>query len=135
MKSTAAWIESGSTGLKPGARAKLELTVLLGTELRRRAPGCAHHRLSEDFLRALWEDQTGHEARLRKAILKQEVWRLLVTMRMSGKASSEARAEFEQIALGLTERMGKVDEGPEAVREIDRRLREALGDLRDWPLS
>ncbi len=96
--------------------------------------GGAHHQLAEGFLRALSGEQNDHRTWVQRAILKQEVWRLLVTLRASGEDNSGAVAEFEALIPGLAQHMEMVSAEQEAAREVDERLREALQDVRGWPL-
>jgi hypothetical protein len=117
-----------------GAWERWELRTWLGGELKDRIPGSPHQQLAETFLRALTEDQARHWTRVHRAILKQEVWRLLVTLRRSRRDDKGAITEFEAMIPGLTQRMEDIGVGSEAVQEIDERLSEALEDLRDWPL-
>lgn len=134
MASIANSIEGSAPALASGTRAGQSLMKWLSAELKERAPGSAHHQLAEAFLRALSNKRTDDGTWVLRAILKQEVWRLLVTLRASGKDNSEAIAEFEAIIPGLAQRMELDGVGRGTVREVDEWLQEALEDVRDWPL-
>ena len=134
MASIAPRIEGIGQAFTPGTRARRELIRWLGERLKERAPGSAHLQLAEGFLEALSDLQIDRRAWVQRAILKQEVWRLLVTFRASGKNDSGAIAEFEAIIPGLAYRLELIGAGQETVRQVEERLQEALEDVRDWPL-
>ncbi len=134
MASIAPWIEDSAQVMAPGTRSRQELMKWLGAELKERAPKSAHDQLSEAFLRALWDYQPIHGTWFQRAILKQEVWRLLVTFRASGRNNSGAIADFEAVIPGLVRRLELMGAEQETVLQVDQRLQEALEDVRDWPL-
>lgn len=127
------WEEETAPSLAARTRAKWELKNWLGAELKKRAPASAHQKLAEDFLGALWNNREGNWNWVRRAILKQEVWRILVTLRAAGMDDSEAIAEVEGIVPGLAQQLELNGAGRETVRQVHERLREALKDVRDWP--
>ncbi|MFH1763067.1 MAG: hypothetical protein ABIF09_02640 [Gemmatimonadota bacterium] len=128
------WEEETAPSLATRTRAKWELRNWLGAELKKGAPGSAHQRLAEDLLCALWNDREDDWNWVRRAILKQEVWRILVTLRGAGMNDSEAIAEVERIVPRLARRMEQFGVGQETVGQVHERLQEALKDVRDWPL-
>jgi len=134
MTSIPAWKKERDPTLAFGAWERRELRSWLVGELKDRIPGSPHEQLTETFIRALADDQARHRTRVHRAILKQEVWRLLVTLRRSRRNDDGAIAEWESIVSGLTQRMENIGVGRETVQKFDERLSETLEDLRDWPL-
>lgn len=97
-------------------------------------PGNTRRTQLDALQRALGDVLEDRKSQVRWVILKQEVWRLLVSLRMSeGKGITPAE-RFRGLIPALAYRMATNGESAEAVFFAQARLRDALEAVHDWPL-
>jgi hypothetical protein len=97
-------------------------------------PGSTRDQRTEALLRALTDLQADEEGRIRWAILKQEVWRLLVELRGSEGEASDPASRLRALIPALVEDLTTDGVSVATASLAETRLVEALEAVQDWPL-
>jgi len=99
-----------------------------------RGPGSTREETSEALLRALTDLQVDGESRIRWAILKQEVWRLLVELRASEGEACDPASRLRALIPAFVEDLTTDGVSVAAASQVETRLGEALRAVQDWPV-